>query len=137
MAFFGLSPMFLSTVCGRWFTDHDTELVVVEQFMAFMFLLTTFVCVLGFFNLRQARPVADEMDHAERVPNQSADERTPLLNDSPTPSHKGPLNLSVKELLLSADFWLLCLTCLMLLGVVSHTTQRAPTSSDHVFPSLK
>jgi len=137
MAFFGLSPMFLSTVCGHWFTDSVTELVVVERFMAFMFLLTTFVCVLGFFNLRQARPVTDAMDHAERVPNQSADERTPLLNDSPTPSHKGPLNLSVKELLLSADFWLLCLTCLMLLGVVSHTTQRAPTSSDHVFPSLK
>lgn len=113
MALFGLSPLFLSVVASKYFTDPQTKTLDVSQFMLFLAILTTTVYLLGAVNLRNIIPDSDSAP--ERLSSSDVEEdirETTALLPKPTPTS----DPTVADLLRSQDFWLLMVFCILTLG---------------------
>ncbi|KAI0006067.1 MFS general substrate transporter [Russula compacta] len=115
MALFGLSPLFLSLLVSRYFTDPYTGLNVT-RFLNFLALASGIIHLVGAFTLRICTPqcaVASTSDNFN-------DERQPLLSSKAPQSGVQviPVNegSSILHLLKNPHFWLLALVSLLILG---------------------
>ena len=127
MTFFGLSPLFLSLLASRYFTDPATGLNITH-FMIFLAFASGFTHLIGAFTLRiptsQCR-IASESDSVDSGNDEesSTDERQPLLpNKTPRPEVQAvhaDEGSSVLHLFRDPSFWSLAFTVLMTLGSVS------------------
>lgn len=127
MTFFGLSPLFLSILASRYFTDPSTGLNVTH-FMTFLAFASGITHLIGAFTLRiptSQSEVALESDSivSSNDEESSTDERQPLLrNKIPHPdvqAVRADGGSSVLHLLRDPSFWSLVFMVLMILGSVS------------------
>lgn len=129
MAFFGLSPLFLSLLASRFFTDPTTGLNVT-RFMFFLAFASGITHLIGAFTLRIPTSqcgVASKSDGVAPVAScdeeqSSIDERQPLLPKTPrsgvqaVDANEGS---SVLHLFRDPCFWSLAFVVLIILGSVS------------------
>jgi len=112
MALFGLSPLFLSVIASKFFTDPEIGLNVTE-YLRFLSVLTGLVHLFGAFNIKT--PAAGiSISDTEQASN--VDERSPLL---PSTSHSNvdkPSAGSAMDLLRDPSFWVLAFFALVTLG---------------------
>jgi hypothetical protein len=120
MALFGLSPLFLSTVATKFFSDPATGQLNIYHFMRFLALLTGFVYILGFINLRGIKHSIDGARiTSEVVEENTSQETTSLL----APRSRSRLTMQASNpstigLLGRIDFWLLIFFCILIIGAV-------------------
>ncbi|PFH50680.1 hypothetical protein AMATHDRAFT_60672 [Amanita thiersii Skay4041] len=110
MSLFGLSPLFLSAIASRFFTDASGNLNAV-YFMSFLAILSGSVHLFSSFPLKEAVNPSSAASNAN-----STDENTPLLNhasDIEAPSFDSPKS---SMLMTDLSFWLLGLFCFCTLG---------------------
>jgi hypothetical protein len=127
MTFFGLSPLFLSLLASRYFTDPTTGLNVTH-FMIFLAVASGITHLIGAFTLRIPTSqcgVASESDSVVSGNDEesSTDERQPLLpNKTPCPDVQAvhaDEGSSVLHLFRDPSFWSLAFIVLMIIGCVS------------------
>lgn len=127
MTFFGLSPLFLSLLASRYFTDPTTGLNVTH-FMIFLAFASGITHLIGAFTLRiptSQYGVASESDSVVSGSDEesSTDERQPLLpNKTPrldVQAVRADEGSSVLHLFRDPSFWALAFTVLFILGSVS------------------
>ena len=131
MALFGLSPLFLSLIASRFFTDPIAGLNVT-QFLTFHAVAAGLVHLLGAFNLHTPS-VSTRLSSMSEESSSSADsdleesleptERTPFL-----PGKQKNVDVqvipvdeeaSIADLLRDTQFWLLAVIIMFTLGSVS------------------
>lgn len=127
MTFFGLSPLFLSLLSSRYFTDPTTGLNVT-RFMIFLALASGITHLIGAFTLRIPTSqcgVASDTDSvvSSNDEESSTDERQPLLsNKTPRPDVQAvhvDEGRSALHLFRDPSFWSLAFVVLIILGSVS------------------
>ncbi len=127
MTFFGLSPLFLSLLASRYFTDPNTGLNITN-FMVFLAFASGIIHLIGAFTLRipaSQCEIASESDNVVSGNHEesSTDECQPLLpNKTPqTDVHVVHVDQgsSVLHLFRDPSFWSLAFIVLILLGSVS------------------
>lgn len=127
MTFFGLSPLFLSLLASRYFTDPTTGLNVTH-FMVFLAFASGITHLIGAFTLRIPTSqcgVASESDSVVSGNDEesSTEEHRPLLpNKTPRPDVRAvhaDEGSSVLNLFRDPSFWSLAFIVLILLGSVS------------------
>ena len=120
MALFSLSPLILSAIGTNFFIHPVTGQLNICYFMSFLALLTGFVYILGFINMRGLKHSTDlAQTTSEAVEENTPQETSPLL--APTSlSHltMQASNPSAMELLRRIDFWLLTIFCVFIIGAV-------------------
>ncbi|KAI0314268.1 MFS general substrate transporter [Amylostereum chailletii] len=134
MALFGLSPLFLSLLASRFFTDSQTGLDVTH-FLTFLALLSGAVHLIGAFLLRvpskeapgifqedEEGPSSTDHTRAPSPSSTASSERQPLLSKSPQ------VDVEIVEVLASEPdgtlldlakdpyFWLLAMVTFCVLG---------------------
>jgi hypothetical protein len=127
MTFFGLSPLFLSLLASRYFTDPTTGLNITH-FMLFLAFASGITHLIGAFTLRIPTSqcgVASESDSVVSGNDEesSTDERQSLL---PNKAHRPDVQAvyadegsSVLHLFRDPSFWSLAFIVLIILGSVS------------------
>ncbi|KAF5365701.1 hypothetical protein D9758_003255 [Tetrapyrgos nigripes] len=117
MAVFGLSPLFLSTIASRFFTDLDGTLNIVPYLWCIA-LLSGVVHFVGAITLSNAGTSASHHNHSTSPDSEecSPDETTSLLSNSPE-ARRNDDDGSVFVLLQDAFFWILCIYLVMTLGM--------------------
>jgi hypothetical protein len=123
MAFFGLSPLFLSLLASRYFTDPTTGLNVT-RFLMFLAIASGTTHLIGAFTLRISSRVASQSDNVASGGDEesSINERQPLLPPKPSLSSvqvERADEVSVLHLLRDPYFWSLASIMLVILGSVS------------------
>lgn len=127
MTFFGLSPLFLSLLASRYFTDPTTGLNVTH-FMVFLAVASGIIHLIGAFTLRIPTSqcgVASESDSVVSGNDEesSTDERQLLLpNKAPrldVQAVRADEGNSVLHLFKDPSFWSLVFIVLIILGSVS------------------
>jgi hypothetical protein len=126
MAFFGLSPLFLSLLASTYFTDPTTGLDVT-RFLMFLAIASGIVHVIGAFTLRIPTSqcgVASQPDSvvSGRDEESSIDERQPLLPQKAPRSGGQAVRAdegSVLHLFRDPYFWSLAFIILIITGSVS------------------
>jgi len=133
MALYGLSPLFLSLLTSKYFTDPSMGLNIT-RFLLFMALATGIIHLIGAFTLRipqtecDAASIPDSASVSSRDDESSIDEHQPLLpNKAPLSEscvRAGPVDQGSSALRLFKDphFWLLAFILLIILGSVSSVT---------------
>jgi hypothetical protein len=127
VTFFGLSPLFLSLLASRYFTDPTTGLNATH-FMIFLAFASGIIHLIGAFTLRiptSQSGVASESDSVVSGNDEesSTDERQPLLHNK-TPrldvqAVHADEGSSVLHLFKDPSFWSLAFIVLIVLGSVS------------------
>lgn len=115
MSLFGLSPLLLTIIAGKYFKSGEDELNVT-QFTRFLSFLTLIANLIGSLTL--------DVKHAKRrreVQDEEADEETPLIMS--TVSLSDPLT-PLRGVLKDPTFWLLAFIVAMTLGTVSSAEPR-------------
>lgn len=122
MAFFGLSPLFLSLLASRYFTEPTTGLNVT-RFLMFLAIASGITHLIGAFTLRIPSRVASQSDSVPSGGDEesSIDERQPLLPQKTSRSGVQAVRadeVSVLHLLRDPYFWSLAFIMLVILGSV-------------------
>jgi hypothetical protein len=130
MALFGLSPLFLSLLASKYFTDPSTGLNVTH-FLFFLALTSGIIHLVGAFILHfpkshkvtsasECAPSTVATSYDEEC---SVDECQPLLINEVPQSNVQAMSVdeggSILRLLKDPHFWLLALISLIILGSVS------------------
>jgi hypothetical protein len=124
MTFFGLSPLFLSLLASRYFTDPTAGLDVTH-FMIFLAIASGITHLVGAFTLRIPTSQCGATSESESVVSgsdeeSSIDERQHLLpNKTPRPDVQADEGNSVLHLFRDPSFWSLAFIVLIILGSVS------------------
>jgi hypothetical protein len=129
MTFFGLSPLFLSLLASRYFTDPITGLDVTH-FMIFLAFASGITHLIGAFTLRIPTSQCEVASASEsdsvvsrNDEESSTDERQPLLPNIPPRSDVQAVHAdegsSVLYLFRDPSFWSLAFIVLIILGSVS------------------
>jgi hypothetical protein len=127
MTLFGLSPLFLSLLASRYFTDPNTGLNVTN-FVVFLAFASGIIHLIGAFTLRiptsQCEIASESTSFVSGNDEESStDERQPLFpNKTPrTDVHVVHVDegSSVLHLFRDPSFWSLAFIILILLGSVS------------------
>ncbi|EAU88607.2 hypothetical protein CC1G_04313 [Coprinopsis cinerea okayama7 len=117
MALFGLSPLFLSVIASRWFTDQSTETLNVTRYTAFLAISSAAVYFSSALFLHinsDVEATAASQAASSDIENRDADETTSLLSSNRKPPTYQ--EQSVLTLLKKSDFWLLAIFCVVTLG---------------------
>ena len=133
MTLFGLSPLFLSLLASRYFTDSSMGLDVTH-FLCFLAVASGITHLVGAFTLHISKPLCNTTSISEDATScdeeSSIDERRPLLrNKAPLSSMRAiPSDEGTSVLYLFRDpyFWLLALVMLIILGSVSYLIATSP-----------
>ncbi|KAJ3726085.1 major facilitator superfamily domain-containing protein [Lentinula raphanica] len=120
MSLFGLSPLFLSYIAGKFFSDPSADSLDVTHFLQFLAIATGVVHLFGAYALtvpstdsNVSPPLSSNADT-----NDTPNERSPLLDDeNPSSCAVDPRDGSAFQLLQDINFWLLALYMVMILGV--------------------
>ncbi|KAJ3738866.1 MFS general substrate transporter [Lentinula detonsa] len=120
MSLFGLSPLFLSYIAGKFFTDTSTGSLDVAHFLQFLAFSTGIAHLVGAYalslppkNTNTSQPVSNS--GTADTPN----ERSRLLDgEDSSDCTTDPRDGSALQLLQDLHFWLLALYMVMILGVV-------------------
>ncbi|KAI0306537.1 MFS general substrate transporter [Multifurca ochricompacta] len=124
MALFGLSPLFLSLLASRYFTDSSTGLSVTN-FLIFLSLASGIIHLVGAFNLRLLKPEHEAESTSEITPTSDdtarlTDERQPLLPNKISQLDVRVMSVgestSVVQLFKDSHFWFLAFIALIILG---------------------
>jgi len=125
MTLFGLSPLFLSVLASRYFTDSSTGLDVT-RFLLFLALTSGIIHLVGAFTLRVPKSqcdvalISDSLSVASSDEESSIDERQPLLRNKAHESSIQAIPIddgsSILNLFRDPHFWLLALILLIILG---------------------
>jgi hypothetical protein len=126
MTFFGLSPLFLSLLASRYFTDPTTGLNVTH-FMVFLAVASGIIHLIGAFTLRIPTSQCEVASESDGVisgndEESSTEERQPLLPNKTTRSDVHAVHAdgsSVLQLFRDPSFWSLVFMVLITLGSVS------------------
>ncbi|KAJ3987136.1 MFS general substrate transporter [Lentinula detonsa] len=119
MSLFGLSPLFLSYIAGKFFTDTSTGSLDVAHFLQFLAFSTGIAHLVGAYALslppkytNTSQPVSNS--GTADTPN----ERSRLLDgEDSSDCTTDPRDGSALQLLQDLHFWLLALYMVMILGV--------------------
>jgi len=140
MTVFGLSPLFLSVLASRYFTDSSTGLDVT-RFLLFLAFTSGIIHLVGAFTLRVPKSqcdvalISDSLSVASSDEESSIDERQPLLRNKAHESSIQAIPIddgtSILNLLRDPHFWLLAFILLIILGSVSH--QLATNTNAWIF----
>lgn len=134
MALFGFSPLLLSAIASKFFTNSETGLNVT-YFIGFLALLTGFIHLFSAICMQGAEKLTPSVSQDGTISTSSNavdfpedSEQEPLLS-SPTKSTSDadpsivtvpePQDGSVGDLLKDPYFWLLLIVCLVVIGAVS------------------
>lgn len=129
MSFFGLSPLFLSVLASRFFTDPTTGLNVT-RFMFFLAGASGIIHLIGAFTLRiPTSQCGVESKSDEVAADASCDEEQSSIDECRPLLHKAPRSSvqavdanggnSVLHLFRDPYFWSLAFVVLVILGSVS------------------
>ncbi|KAJ3925306.1 MAG: major facilitator superfamily domain-containing protein [Lentinula lateritia] len=117
MSMFGLSPLFLSYVAGRFFSDTSTGSLDVTRFLLFLAISTGIVHLAGALVLTVPSTTTSPSSSTLETDSIS-NERSRLLDRGQSPHcTSDPRDSSALELLRDSNFWLLALYMVMILGV--------------------
>ncbi|KAJ3887347.1 major facilitator superfamily domain-containing protein [Lentinula edodes] len=116
MSMFGLSPLFLSYVAGRFFSDTSTGSLDVTRFLLFLAISTGIVHLAGALVLTVPSTTTSPSSSTLETDSIS-NERSRLLDRGQSPHcTSDPRDSSALELLRDSNFWLLALYMVMILG---------------------
>lgn len=117
MALFGLSPLFLSYIASRFFSDGATGALDITQFLQFLAISAGIAHLAGAFTL--VMPSSTTILPTSAT-DDDANEQSPLINREIAPDcTQDPRDNSTFEFLRDPYFWILALYMVMILGAVS------------------
>ncbi|THH20349.1 hypothetical protein EW146_g962 [Bondarzewia mesenterica] len=132
MALFGLSPLFLSLVASRFFSDPATGLNVTK-FLTFHAATAGLIHLIGAFNLRIPSAIDDSASSIPEVEEfaytaesdvedlAQSDERAPFLPKKSTDANVQVIlveeDATIFDLLKDVHFWILALIIMLVLGL--------------------
>ncbi|KAF9069867.1 major facilitator superfamily domain-containing protein [Rhodocollybia butyracea] len=117
MALFGLSPLFLSYIASKFFSDSSTGVLNISQFLQFLAMSTGVVNLAGAFTLVIPSSATTSSTSNSSATNNDANEQSPLINRETAPDcMQDPRDNSTLEFLRDPYFWILAFYMVMILG---------------------
>lgn len=130
MALFGLSPLFLTSVASKWFTDHTTGLLHVVQFTAYLALISGLVHLFGALAFSFAQCNSKDIQASSPDPETQPHEGSRLLPREERVEYTPESHIKTDTtlgFLTDRHVWLLIIFCICILGTAEMVISNVGT----------